>query len=186
LCCRPGTAVKLLWPAVNPALARERIGDLALLANIAIPKPSTGRAPAGTTSSWRPGAGLQQPNATPYAVREATSQLLPRGRGRRCTDESASRINEKASLAGPRTALAQQPGGVQHVTRRRRRSSLRRLLVLGGAAHRLATTVRQRHVHLHHRHGLVDGAEPLRGEGGVLAHAPVVARCHTPPRPNSR
>jgi hypothetical protein len=25
LCCRPGTAVKLLWPAVNPALAGENL-----------------------------------------------------------------------------------------------------------------------------------------------------------------
>ena len=25
VCCRPGTAVKLLWPAVNPALAGEKV-----------------------------------------------------------------------------------------------------------------------------------------------------------------
>ena len=46
---RLGTAVKLLWPAVNPGLA-GRFGDLApYTGQYSYPKPDNGRAPAGTT-----------------------------------------------------------------------------------------------------------------------------------------
>jgi hypothetical protein len=62
------------------------------------------------TSSWRPGAGLQHPNATRHTVWEATSQVLPRGRGRRCTDANSQPSfttrrsegrDESASHTGP-------------------------------------------------------------------------------------
>ena len=45
---------------------------------------------AGNILTARPGAGLQHPNATRHAIREATSQLLPRGRGTRCTCTDAN------------------------------------------------------------------------------------------------
>jgi hypothetical protein len=52
LCCRPGTAVKLLWPAVNSALAGENLAIEALYRPEQLSETGTDRAAAGTTKSF--------------------------------------------------------------------------------------------------------------------------------------
>jgi hypothetical protein len=49
LCCRPGTAVKLLWPAVNPGFSRRKIGDYSPYCLGS--ETGTGGAPAGSEKS---------------------------------------------------------------------------------------------------------------------------------------
>ena len=52
VCCRPATAVKLLWPAVNPALGRRDFGDLGPIWVDIASETGTGRAPAGITKGF--------------------------------------------------------------------------------------------------------------------------------------
>jgi hypothetical protein len=93
VCCRPGTAVKLPWPAVKSGFGRRKSGDLALY-KARLSETGTARAPAGTTKKPPNSPGsveerrrITTRRAARFSARRLTVLRTPwrrRRRSRRC------------------------------------------------------------------------------------------------------
>jgi hypothetical protein len=115
LCCRPGTAVKLLWPAVNPALARK-LGDLGpKQASSAYPKPAVAESrPVPQKASQQHCGTRPHKKRTPRQRKTTSAQRRSAfsGRSSRLSTPHRSRTEFHSPVIARRVAATGRPCAV--------------------------------------------------------------------------